>query len=74
MSHLQLFSSQAVHHFLPLLAVLLGLTSSASNGQTEKPVLHGRHWMAITGKPLGAMAGAKIFEAGGNAVRSRAHV
>ncbi|MDZ7362592.1 MAG: gamma-glutamyltransferase family protein [candidate division KSB1 bacterium] len=36
--------------------------------QTEKPVLHGRHWMAITGKPLAATAGAKIFEAGGNAI------
>ncbi len=51
-----------------LLQLLLLVTSSASNGQTEKPVLHGRHWMAITGKPLGATAGAKIFEAGGNAV------
>src|SRR3989454_4840699 len=36
--------------------------------QTHKPVLHGRHWVAITGKPLGATAGAKIFERGGNAV------
>lgn len=35
---------------------------------THKPVLHGRHWVAITGKPLGATAGAKIFERGGNAV------
>src|SRR5438552_17660322 len=35
---------------------------------THKPVLHGRHWAAITGKPLGATAGAKIFERGGNAV------
>jgi gamma-glutamyltranspeptidase / glutathione hydrolase len=34
----------------------------------QKPVLHGRHWVAITGKPLGATAGAKIFERGGNAV------
>src|SRR5262249_39965954 len=34
----------------------------------QKPVLHGRHWVAITGKPLGATAGAKIFEHGGNAV------
>jgi hypothetical protein len=33
-----------------------------------KPVLHGRHWMAITGKPLGATAGAMIFQKGGNAV------
>jgi gamma-glutamyltranspeptidase/glutathione hydrolase len=35
---------------------------------THKPVLHGRHWVAITGKPLGATAGALIFERGGNAV------
>ena len=35
---------------------------------TQKPVLHGRHWVAITGKPLGATAGAKMFERGGNAV------
>ncbi|MDH3492313.1 MAG: gamma-glutamyltransferase [Acidobacteriota bacterium] len=36
--------------------------------RTAKPVLHGRHWVAITGKPLGATAGAKIFNKGGNAV------
>ncbi len=35
---------------------------------THKPVLHGRHWVAITGKPLGATGGARIFERGGNAV------
>ena len=36
--------------------------------RTVKPVLHGSHWMAITGKPLGATAGAMIFQRGGNAV------
>ena len=36
--------------------------------QTNKPILHGKHWIAITGKPLGATAGAMIFEKGGNAV------
>src|SRR5256885_9632337 len=35
---------------------------------THKPVLHGRHWVAITGKPLGATAGAMMLERGGNAV------
>jgi gamma-glutamyltranspeptidase / glutathione hydrolase len=35
---------------------------------TEKPPLHGRHWMAITGKPLAATTGAMIFDRGGNAV------
>lgn len=36
--------------------------------RTQKPPLHGRHWMAITGKPLGAVAGAMMFQKGGNAV------
>jgi gamma-glutamyltranspeptidase / glutathione hydrolase len=36
--------------------------------RTQKPPLHGRHWMAITGKPLAATAGAAIFQRGGNAV------
>ncbi|MGA0734376.1 MAG: gamma-glutamyltransferase, partial [Steroidobacteraceae bacterium] len=45
-----------------------GATVSVAQEKTEKPPLHGRHWMAITGKPLGATAGAKIFERGGNAV------
>ena len=35
---------------------------------TQKPPLHGKNWMAITGKPLAATAGALIFERGGNAV------
>ena len=36
--------------------------------RTQKPVLYGRHWVAVTGKPLGATAGAMIFQKGGNAV------
>jgi gamma-glutamyltranspeptidase/glutathione hydrolase len=36
--------------------------------RTAKPVLHGRHWVAITGKPLAATAGGMIFQKGGNAV------
>jgi len=36
--------------------------------QTQKPVLHGKHWMAITGKPLAATSGSMIFQKGGNAV------
>jgi gamma-glutamyltranspeptidase/glutathione hydrolase len=35
---------------------------------TQKPPLHGIHWMAITGKPLAAPAGAMIFDRGGNAL------
>jgi gamma-glutamyltranspeptidase/glutathione hydrolase len=41
---------------------------SANAQQTQKPPLHGKDWMAITGKPLAATAGAKLFHAGGNAV------
>ena len=40
--------------------------------QTQKPPLHGRHWIAITGKPLGATAGAMMFQQGGNAVDAAA--
>jgi len=35
---------------------------------TQKPPLHGKNWMAITGKPLAATAGSIIFNKGGNAV------
>ncbi len=41
---------------------------SFCHAQTQKPTLHGKHWMAISGKPLGATAGAMIFNQGGNAV------
>jgi gamma-glutamyltranspeptidase/glutathione hydrolase len=55
-----------------LLTCLIGasLLSAGAQAQarTQKPALHGRHWMAVTGKPLAATAGAKIFERGGNAV------
>ncbi|HSJ12780.1 MAG TPA: gamma-glutamyltransferase [Longimicrobiales bacterium] len=35
---------------------------------TQKPPLHAQHWLAITGKPLAATAGALTFARGGNAV------
>ena len=50
------------------LAFFLSSPSPDALAQTQKPVLHARHWVAITGKPLGATAGAKMFERGGNAV------
>ena len=49
--------------------------SQPSDGRptrTQKPPLHGSHWIAITGKPLGAAAGAMIFQSGGNAVDAAA--
>src|SRR5512141_698166 len=39
-----------------------------SVAKTQKPPLHGQKWMAITGKPLAATAGAMMFQRGGNAV------
>ncbi len=53
-----------------LLLIFIFVVNIMTTGRTEKPVLHGRHWVAITGKPLAATAGAKIFERGGNAVDS----
>ena len=45
----------------------MGVTATVAQ-RTVKPALHGRHWVAITGKPLGATAGAVTFARGGNAV------
>lgn len=47
---------------LPLFA------QTAPPERTVKPTLHARHWLAITGKPLAATAGAQVFHKGGNAV------
>lgn len=41
---------------------------AAFSQSTQKPVIHGRHWVAITGKPLAATAGSMTFQRGGNAV------
>ncbi len=56
--------------FVPLIVLLATVLAprGVSAQRTEKPVLHGAHWVAITGKPLAAEAGAKIFDEGGNAV------
>jgi len=59
-----------------LISFILSSTVIMSNAQTfntfpvttQKPPLHGKHWMAITGKPLAATAGAMIFDRGGNAI------
>jgi len=55
-----------------LLATLAAGAGHAQSRRTVKPVLHGRHWVAITGKPLAATAGALIFAKGGNAVDAAA--
>ncbi|MCK5411832.1 MAG: gamma-glutamyltransferase, partial [Gemmatimonadetes bacterium] len=54
---------------LPALLFSLAVTPASLQAQrTAKPVLHAKHWVAITGKPLAATAGAMIFQQGGNAV------
>jgi gamma-glutamyltranspeptidase/glutathione hydrolase len=54
-------------HFLLLSACFL-LSGITLAQQTQKPPLHGKHWMAVTGKPLAATAGSMIFQKGGNAI------
>ena len=51
-----------------LLSLVLGYYTGMQAQQTQKPPLHGKNWMAVTGKPLAATAGAMIFQQHGNAV------
>ena len=53
---------------LCLLLFVSTVTTFTLAQQTQKPPLHGKNWMAITGKPLAATAGSIVFERGGNAV------
>lgn len=59
---------RSVASLLLLLAAILSLPTRLDAQRTVKPVLHGKHWVAITGKPLAATAGAMMFQKGGNAV------
>jgi len=61
--------ARTIFVLLALAAFAASLVLTPARAQrTVKPVLHGRHWVAITGKPLGATAGAMMFQKGGNAV------
>jgi gamma-glutamyltranspeptidase/glutathione hydrolase len=51
-----------------LILVVAAFAVLDAGARTVKPVLHGKHWVAITGKPLAATAGALTFARGGNAV------
>lgn len=53
---------------LLFLSLISGIFSGIQAQQTQKPPLHGKNWMAVTGKPLAATAGAMIFQKNGNAV------
>lgn len=55
--------------FAALAFALLGASVSPAGAQrTQKPPLHAKHWIAITGKPLSATAGSMMFQKGGNAI------
>ncbi|WP_158827651.1 gamma-glutamyltransferase family protein [Mucilaginibacter lacusdianchii] len=53
---------------LSALLISICFTLSLSAQPTQKPMLYGSNWMAITGKPMAATAGSMIFQQGGNAV------
>jgi gamma-glutamyltranspeptidase / glutathione hydrolase len=50
---------------------LMGSANALALG-TGRPVLLAKHWVAVTGKPQGATAGAMMFQKGGNAVDAAA--
>jgi gamma-glutamyltranspeptidase/glutathione hydrolase len=66
MASQNLFQFRAV--FISLIIFIFGFTPYLNAQSTQKPVLHAKHWLAITGKPLAATAGAMAFQKGGNAV------
>ena len=60
---------QTTRHILLATAIIMAMLAGPVIAQpTVKPVLHGKHWVAVTGKPLAASAGAMTFTRGGNAV------
>ena len=70
---MKVFRTGAVRAMLASLCAALLLGSSLAQAQdTNRPVLLGKHWMAVTGKPQGAAAGAMTFQRGGNAVDAAA--
>jgi gamma-glutamyltranspeptidase/glutathione hydrolase len=59
---------QMIYRLVVLTATLIVSSVTVYAQSTTKPVLHGKHWVAITGKPLAATAGGMTFTRGGNAV------
>lgn len=63
------FASLSLRGSLVLVALVVAASPGSAWAQrSNKPVLHGTHWVAITGKPLAATAGATTFAKGGNAI------
>ena len=49
--------------------VHINLEKNVYAQRTAKPILHGRHWIALTEKPLAVNAGAAMFYKGGEKTR-----
>lgn len=54
--------------FFLLVTNFAAMTDNVLSQRPQKPILYGKHWVAVTGKPIAATAGAMIFQKGGNAV------
>lgn len=59
---------EPMKNFILCFVVTLVCATNSKAQQTQKPPLHGKDWVAITGKPLAATAGSMVFQKGGNAV------
>lgn len=57
-----------IRSFLLIATAALLFPAVLTAQRPQKPVLHGKHWVAITGKPMAATAGSMMFVKGGNAV------
>jgi len=69
------FSFQIKPRMLLAAVIVVGLAlpmTPVPAQETSRPMLPGKHWVAVTGKPLGATAGAMAFHKGGNAVDAAA--
>jgi gamma-glutamyltranspeptidase / glutathione hydrolase len=70
----QLLTQMKKNYFLAFLLISWNAFSQGLPGlgagttPNNRPILHGKNWVAITGKPLAATAGSMIFQQGGNAV------
>ncbi len=53
---------------ISLIVAILAAPLNMFSQRTQKPVILGRKWVAVTGKPVAATAGAMVFQKGGNAV------
>ncbi|MBV9242446.1 MAG: gamma-glutamyltransferase [Acidobacteria bacterium] len=54
--------------FALFLLIALTMPLQTPSQRTQKPILYGKHRVAVTGKPIAATAGAMIFQKGGNAI------